>query len=169
MTVEFVRAQNTNDAIGLNSVENILELLKIIERLNRLRFDIIKEEIEWVKHLDITAVQALLLFNIGCDEVSVGELKTRGHCRDANVSYNLKRLGNLGYVHFRKCGFDRRLARVRLTAKGQKVRGTLARLFERHTHSMVHGVRLGAIDFPKLVEGLTNLAWFWRGQIRRSC
>ena len=46
-----------------------------------------------------TRVQALLLFNVGDQELTAGELRTRGHYLGSNVSYNLKKLVESGYVH----------------------------------------------------------------------
>jgi len=68
-----------------------LEALSLVERLHRLLLDVIKDEFERVGVLEINAVQALLLFNIGDNEVTAGELKTRGYYQGSNVSYNLKR------------------------------------------------------------------------------
>jgi DNA-binding MarR family transcriptional regulator len=68
-----------------------LEALSLVERLHRLLLDVIKDEFERVGALEINAVQALLLFNIGDNEVTAGELKTRGYYQGSNVSYNLKR------------------------------------------------------------------------------
>ena len=70
-----------------------LEALSLVERLHRLLLDVIKDEFERVGMLEVNAVQALLLFNIGDNEVTAGELKTRGYYQGSNVSYNLKKFG----------------------------------------------------------------------------
>ncbi|MBB3993537.1 hypothetical protein GGR95_001165 [Sulfitobacter undariae] len=75
-----------------------LEALSLVERLHRLLFDVIKDEFERVGVLEINAVQGLLLFNIGDNEVTAGELKTRGFYQGSNVSYNLKKLVEMGYM-----------------------------------------------------------------------
>ncbi len=79
--------------------------------------------------LEINSVQALLLFNIGENEVTAGELKSRGYYQGSNVSYNLKKLVELGYMHHQRSEIDRRSVRVRLTEKGRRVRGMLNDLF----------------------------------------
>ena len=56
-----------------------LESLALVERLHRLLLDVIKDEFERIGMLEINAVQALLLFNIGENEVTAGELKSRGY------------------------------------------------------------------------------------------
>jgi hypothetical protein len=97
-----------------------LDTLSMVERLHRLLLDVIKDEFERVGVLDINAVQALLLFNIGDHEVTAGELKTRGYYQGSNVSYNLKKLVEMGYMHHQRCEIDRRSVRVRLTEKGPR-------------------------------------------------
>ena len=73
--------------IGL--MTGYLEALSLIERLHRLLLDVIKDEFERVGVIEINAVHALLLFNVGEQEVSAGELKSRGYYQGSNVSYNL--------------------------------------------------------------------------------
>ena len=73
-----------------------LETLGLVERLHRLLLDVIKDEFERLGQIEINAVQALLLFNVGENEVSAGELKTRGYYQGSNVSYNLKKLVEMG-------------------------------------------------------------------------
>ncbi|WP_372834984.1 MarR family transcriptional regulator, partial [Puniceibacterium confluentis] len=80
-----------------------LEALALVERLHRLLLDVIKDEFERVGVLEINAVQALLLFNIGDNEVTAGELKTRGYYQGSNVSYNLKKLVETGFMHHQRC------------------------------------------------------------------
>jgi len=85
-----------------------LDALTLVERLHRLLLDVIKDEFERVGLLEINAVQALLLFNIGDNEVTAGELKSRGYYQGSNVSYNLKKLVEMGYMHHQRCEIDRR-------------------------------------------------------------
>jgi hypothetical protein len=88
-----------------------LEALSLVERLHRLLLDVIKDEFERVGVLEINAVQALLLFNIGDNEVTAGELKSRGYYQGSNVSYNLKKLVEMGFMHHQRCEIDRRSVR----------------------------------------------------------
>ena len=92
-----------------------LEALGLVERLHRLLLDVIKDEFERLGVLEINAVQALLIFNIGDNEVTAGELKSRGYYQGSNVSYNLKKLVEMGYMHHQRSEIDRRSVRVRLT------------------------------------------------------
>jgi DNA-binding MarR family transcriptional regulator len=94
--------------------------------------DVIKDEFELLGVLEINAVQALRLFNIGENEVTAGELKSREYYQSGNVSYNLKKLVDLGYMHHQCCEMDRRSVRVKLTAKGRDIKDTLSQLFVKH-------------------------------------
>ena len=101
-------------------ISNYLDALALVERLHRLLLDVIKDEFERVGVLEINAVQALLLFNIGDNEVTAGELTSRGYYQGSNVSYNLNKMVEMGYMHRERCAIDRRSVRVRLTSKGRK-------------------------------------------------
>jgi DNA-binding MarR family transcriptional regulator len=143
-----------------------LESLSLVERLHRLLLDVIKDEFERLGILDINAVQALLLFNIGDNEVTAGELKTRGYYQGSNVSYNLKKLVEMGYMHHQRCEIDRRSVRVRLTEKGQHIRDTVSALFERQAEGMQRQGVLEADGLDRVNHSLKRVERFWSDQIR---
>ncbi len=58
----------------------------------------IKDEFDRRGRSDINAVQALLLYNIGDSELTAGELRTRGYYLGSNVSYNVKKLVEMGSI-----------------------------------------------------------------------
>jgi len=97
-----------------------MEALTLVERLHRRLLDVIKDEFDRAGRSDVNAVQALLLFNIGDAELTAGELRTRGYYLGSNVSYNLKKLVEMGYIHHQRSRMDRRSVRVSLTDKGRK-------------------------------------------------
>ena len=142
-----------------------LDSLTLIERLHRLLLDVIKDEFERLGMLDINSVQGLLLFNVGDQEVTAGELKTRGYYQGSNVSYNLKKLVEMGYMHHQRCEIDRRSVRVRLTEKGRRVRAVMAELFARHADGLSNDV-LAADDLTDLNTTLLRVERFWGQQIR---
>ena len=96
-----------------------LEALTLVERLHRRLLDVIKDEFDRRGRADINAVQALLLYNIGDNELTAGELRTRGYYLGSNVSYNVKKLVEMGYLHHARSRVDRRSVRISLTAEGQ--------------------------------------------------
>ncbi len=143
-----------------------LDSLSMVERLHRLLLDVIKDEFERLGILDINAVQALLLFNIGENEVTAGELKSRGYYQGSNVSYNLKKLVDMGYMHHQRCEIDRRSVRVRLTEKGRHVRETVDLLFARHAEGLEKQGVLDADGVDRMNHSLKRVERFWTDQIR---
>jgi len=147
-------------------ITGYLDSLALVERLHRLLLDVIKDEFERVGVLEINAVQALLLFNIGDNEVTAGELKSRGYYQGSNVSYNLKKLVEMGYMHHQRCEIDRRSVRVRLTDRGQHVRTVVADLFSRHAEGLVSGGVLGVNGIDEINVALRRVERYWTDQIR---
>src|SRR5690606_38047333 len=127
---------------------------------------VIKDEFERLQILEINPVQALLLFNIGENEVTAGELKSRGYYQGSNVSYNLKKLVDLGYMHHQRSEIDRRSVRVRLTEKGRRVRGHLAGLFARHAEAIERRALVGLNGIDEINVALKRMERFWTEQIR---
>lgn len=143
-----------------------LDTLTLVERLHRLLLDVIKDEFERVGVLEINAVQALLLFNIGENEVTAGELKSRGYYQGSNVSYNLKKLVDMGYMHHQRSEIDRRSVRVRLTEKGRQIRMTVARLFSGHADGMLDRGVLDQAGMDEITAILRRMERYWTEQIR---
>lgn len=96
-------------------------IVRLIERLHRHFLDVLRTELRDMGIEDINAVQALLLFNIGDNEVVIRDLKDRGYYHGSNVSYNIKKLTEFGYLDQERCTHDRRSVRLKLTEKGMKL------------------------------------------------
>ncbi|KII14784.1 MarR family transcriptional regulator [Phaeobacter sp. S60] len=143
-----------------------LEALAMVERLHRLLLDVIKDEFERVGVLEINAVQALLLFNIGNNEVTAGELKSRGYYQGSNVSYNLKKLVEMGYMHHQRCEIDRRSVRVRLTERGREIRDIVAALFSRHAEGLEGKDVISSEGIADITASLKRVERYWSDQIR---
>ncbi len=143
-----------------------LDTLALVERLHRLLLDVIKDEFERVGVLDINAVQALLLFNIGTNEVTAGEFKSRGYYQGSNVSYNLKKLVEMGYMHHQRCEIDRRSVRVRLTPRGREVAAIVNKLFERHAEGLESRGVIDLLWVEDITSSLKRMERYWTDQIR---
>jgi DNA-binding MarR family transcriptional regulator len=152
---------------GVRAVgKSYLETLNLIERLHRQLLDVIKDELDRRDEREINSVQALLLFNVGDQELTAGELRTRGHYLGSNVSYNLKKLVEAGYIHHERSEVDRRSVLVRLSPKGEAVRDTLRELFEHHLGSLEPVGNVGVSDLDALNTSLKRLERFWIDQVR---
>jgi DNA-binding MarR family transcriptional regulator len=111
-------------------------------------------------------VQALLLYNIGDSELTAGELRTRGYYLGSNVSYNLKKLVEMGFLHHQRSRMDRRSVRISLTEKGRVVHKIISELYDKHIVSIEHVGGVGSDDFRRLNVALVRLERFWTDQIR---
>jgi DNA-binding MarR family transcriptional regulator len=142
-----------------------LESLTLIERLHRRLLDVIKDDFERSGEKEVNPVQALLLFNISDAELTAGELKTRGHYQGSNVSYNLKKLVEQGYVNHERSNADKRSVRVKLTDKGTVIRNRVDALYNRQLQAIEEVVGLSIDEFDKLNRALARLERFWTDQI----
>ena len=147
-------------------LDRYIDTMSFIERLHRLLLDVIKDEFERLGIIDINSVQALLLFNIGDNEVTAGELKSRGYYQGSNVSYNIKKLVESGYISHERCSVDRRAVRIRLTEKGTEVRTIVASLWARHAESFEDQQVISIEQFETLEGSMKRLERFWTEQIR---
>jgi DNA-binding MarR family transcriptional regulator len=156
--------------VGVDEAEDLkgryLVSLKLIERLHRLLLDVIKDEFERLGRADVNSVQALLLYNIGDAELTAGELTSRGYYLGSNVSYNLKKLVDAGYINHQRSTTDRRSVRVRLTDKGQEVCKVVNGLYQRQLKSLQQVGGIGPDELETLNKALIRLERFWTDQIR---
>ena len=113
-----------------------MESLHLVERLHRRLLDVIKDEFDRQGRDDINAVQALLLFNIGNSELTAGELRSRGYYLGSNVSYNVKKLVDLGFINHQRSRIDRRSVRISLTDKGKDVHKIIEDLYQKHVRTI---------------------------------
>jgi DNA-binding MarR family transcriptional regulator len=143
-----------------------LEALTLVERLHRRLLDVIKDEFDRRGRSDINAVQALLLYNIGDKELTAGELRTRGYYLGSNVSYNVKKLVEMGYLHHARSRVDRRSVRISLTEKGQSVHEIVSSLYEKHVLTVKQIGGITGDDFTRMNTALARLERFWTDQIR---
>lgn len=146
--------------------DDYVQVVLMLERLHRLLLDLIKDEFERLGRQELTPVQALILYNLGEDEVSAGELRSRGMYQGSNVSYNLKKLVSMGYIHHERCDLDRRSVRVRLTDMGMEVRQIINDLFNRHSNALqLTGILLDP-PLDKVSSQFRMIERFWMDQIR---
>ena len=143
-----------------------LEALTLVERLHRRLLDVIKDEFDRRGRSDVNAVQALLLYNIGDKELTAGELRTRGYYLGSNVSYNVKKLVELGFLHHARSRLDRRSVRISLTPKGKEVHEIVSSLYEKHVATVEQIGGISSNEFAQLNVSLARLERFWTDQIR---
>ncbi len=119
--------------------QTYMESILLIERLHRRFLDVIKTELDRNGVEDINNVQTLILYNIGDEQLTVGELTNRGYYLGSNVSYNVKKLVENDYLVQEKSPHDKRSTRVRLSEKGLKLCESIEALYDRHSSELAEG------------------------------
>lgn len=144
----------------------ILEAVMLLERAHRRFIDVVKDELDRLGRTEVNAVQAVLLHNIGDADLTAGELKARGYYLGSNVSYNVRKLTEAGYLEQERCSNDRRAIRIRLTGSGREIADVVDRIYEKNTRTIDEVGGLGAGDLRRLSLSLARLDRFWDDQIR---
>jgi DNA-binding MarR family transcriptional regulator len=137
-----------------------LEVISLVERLHRQFLEVVKLELEGVGIHDINNVQAMMLFNIGDAEMTVGELTLRGCYLGSNVSYNVKKMVENKYLAHERSVHDRRSIHVRLTERGIKLRDSLTAMHRRHAEMLAQAA-LSADGLQAAGVTLRRLERFW--------
>jgi DNA-binding MarR family transcriptional regulator len=141
--------------------DSYLETIRLTERLHRQFLEVVKNELEQLGIVDLNNVQSLILFNIGKEEYTVGELTGRGYYLGSNVSYNVRKMVEHGYLVQERSTHDRRSVRVRLTPKGIAVWEKLDAMFDRQVSA------LAALENANELESANGaykrLERFWMG------
>jgi DNA-binding MarR family transcriptional regulator len=143
---------------------DFLEMIRLIERLHRRFLDVIKTELDRLGIEDINNVQTLILSNIGKEQLTVGELTARGYYLGSNVSYNVKKLVENGYLQQERSPHDRRMTRVRLSRKGLDLCEKVDELYEDNAARLEREV-LSREQFTATNKVLVALERFWTGYI----
>jgi DNA-binding MarR family transcriptional regulator len=133
-------------------------MISVIEHLHRQFLDLVSAELERNSVQDVNSIQANILFNIGTSDLTVGELTLRGCYLGSNVSYNVKKLVETGYLIQQRSAHDRRSVRVRLSPKGLALCAEIDAMHDRHLAQLQEG----PIDAGAVSDTLTTLRRFDR-------
>jgi DNA-binding MarR family transcriptional regulator len=136
------------------------KVISLVERLHRQFLELVKLELDGLGIHDINNVQGMMLFSIGDAEMTVGELTLRGCYLGSNVSYNVKKMVENGYLVQERSLHDRRSIHVHLTEKGCELRDSLTAMHQRHLE-MLSQAELAADDLQAVGVTLRRLEQFW--------
>ncbi len=137
--------------------------IQLIERLHRYFLDVVKIEIDRKGIHDINNVQTMILHSIGHDEMTVGELTLRGYYLGSNVSYNVKKMAENGYIEQERSRHDKRSIRVKLTEKGKELHEIINQMFQRHEKNL-ENTKLDDDRLKETAETLRMMERFWNSQ-----
>ncbi len=146
--------------------QTYLETILLIERLHRRFLDVIKSELDRLHFDDVNNVQTLILYNIGADQLTVGELTNRGYYLGTNVSYNVKNLVQSGYLIQEKAPHDKRSTRVKLSEKGQALVEKMDELIERNVEEL-NKQNPGLAELAETNKSMHRLERFWTEYMNR--
>ena len=143
------------------------ELVMLLERLHRLFLEIVKIELGRLNIKDINSTQALILYNINKNNLSVGEISNRGYYLGSNVSYNLKKMIDNDYVCQQQALHDKRSNQIRLSPKGLKLLEKMDTLMQKQVHNLQFtGIRSG--DLKGFLEKAHHLESFWTSNLSQG-
>ncbi len=137
--------------------------IQLIERLHRRFLDVVKAELDRVGVQDINNIQAMILYNIGDDDLTVGELTLRGYYMGSNVSYNVKKMVENDYIVQERSVHDKRSVRVHLSEKGKKLYSNLEKMYQKH-ESLIRTTDITREKLDTLNATLKQLERFWASQ-----
>ena len=137
-----------------------LDTILLIERLHRQFLEVVKAELDRLGIEDINNVQSLILSHIGDEELTVGELTYRGYYQGSNVSYNVKKMVENGYLSQERSNHDRRTVRLRASDKGLGICKLVSQLYDRHVEQISRGP-INAESMQTANEALRRLERFW--------
>ncbi len=140
-----------------------LTTIVLLERMHRQFLEVLKAELDRLEIRDINNVQALILYNIGHDELTVGELTLRGYYLGSNVSYNVKKLTENGFLKHERSPHDRRSVRVSLTEKALGLRQQLDVMFDAQLNAVTSEIEES--ELTGAVASLRKLERFWLQQL----
>jgi len=140
--------------------QEYIDTILLVERLHRRFLDVIKAELDKEKIEDINNVQTLILYNINADQLTVGELMARGYYLGSNVSYNVKKLVENGYLTQERSPHDKRSTRVKLSVKGLSLCDKIESLYNRHITALpAKGITVE--ELKKGMDLLRKMERFW--------
>jgi DNA-binding MarR family transcriptional regulator len=135
----------------------LLSITTLAERLHRRTLEVLDRQLTELGYLDLNATQAMILMHMGTEQMSVTELMTRGYYQGTNVSYNLKKLIQYGYIAQERAQSDHRMVHIKATRKGRQLVGALEQFYAALERDLEEGGKLNlaaSIDRMAAIERL---------------
>ncbi len=144
--------------------QEYLSLILSIERLHRRFLDVVKSKLDRKGIEEINNVQTLILYNIGDTILTIGELTNRGYYLGSNVSYNLKKLVETGYVLQERSPHDKRTIKIRLSDKGVELCKVIDELFDDNLKK-ISEFNISKAEIEASFAVMKKLEVFWTDQV----
>src|SRR5258708_14048754 len=146
--------------------QSYMESVRLIEQLHRRYLDVVQTELKSQGVDDINNVQALMILHIGTNELAVTDLLKRGYYLASNVSYNVRKLAEAGYLLQERSTADRRSIRLRLTERGMALHDRLTDMIDRQVLALSDVTNLKDLQTP--TQTFRALGDFWHGLRRMA-
>lgn len=130
------------------------------EKNYKLFLEVIKREIDKEGYIDINAVQAFMLMNMGENVVTIGEIISRGYYIGTNATYNIKKLIKSGYLDSSPSNYDKRAIYLKLTSKGFDLVQKLDKILTQYMKDFEIKTK-GKFSVAKEIEFLRDMETFW--------
>lgn len=137
-----------------------IDIIVIIERLHRLFLEVVKVQLERMNIHDLNNVQCFILYNIGESRLTVGEISNRGYYLGSNVTYNLKKMIDNGYLVQEQSSHDRRSSHIQLSEKGLNFYKQFEAMFDVHLKNLQHN-GFSEDSLKSLFSALQKMEGFW--------
>ena len=144
--------------------KNYLELTHLIERLHRRFLDVLRTELNRLGVRDINGVQVLLLANVGEEEIVIRDLIERGYYQGSNVSYNIKKLVELGYLDQERSSHDKRSVSIKLTDKAIQIVQKIRELEDKNANTFTE-LQKDSDEAELVLDSLRKLERMWSDYI----
>ena len=131
------KINNTQSQYGCEQRAYINSIL-LLDKLYKGFLNLIKRELTNLNITDINNIQSLILYNLGRDQIYITELLLRGYYVGSNVSYNLKKLVNAGYIIQNQSTNDRRSSLIKLSEKGLDLLSKLEQILDQQIGNIKH-------------------------------
>ncbi|MBL8669330.1 MAG: MarR family transcriptional regulator [Alphaproteobacteria bacterium] len=137
-----------------------LETIGLIGRLHKLFLELVNDELAAMNAHDLTNAQGLILYYLEGEQLTATDVMHRGYYLGSNVTYNLRKLADNGYIDIEKADHDRRCIRIQLTERGQEVARNLEAAFARHADGL-RDMTLTPGELDASVRHWRQLERFW--------
>jgi DNA-binding MarR family transcriptional regulator len=154
-TVPMVVQKMTDKEVE-EQLDNYLDTIRMVECSYYNFLDAIKLELARLDVFDINSIQCYILYKVGNNRLTVGDMARGGYYRGSNVSYNLKKLVKNGYFIQEKSSHDQRGSVIRLSDKGHRLYDKLENMFYKNVvGSSFKKVKIE--ELSKTIETLHNI------------
>lgn len=137
----------------------------MLERLHRRLLDVVGDALSRASIEDVNAVQAIMLYNIADQELTVSDLRARDYYTGSNSSYNVKKLVEGGFLRYSKSRIDRRTALISLGERGKAIYALVEQAYQKHAATVEQLGGIPAEEFAAINRSLARLDRFWGDQI----